>query len=197
MSRRPRAITRADLLPPERYAAERGERKRALVEHKRLRRLAVGPVATVFFESYDTVWMQIHEMLHIERGGEAQIEGELGAYARLVPDGRTLVLTLMIEIDDPERRARILSGLGGIEHCLSLQIDSETIIGIPEPDLARTSAAGKASAVHFLHLPVTPAQARALRSPGTRAVLGIGHANYGHLAVLPEATRAALAEDLD
>ena len=192
-----RTITRADIIAPERYAAERAARKRALVKLKRPRRLAIGPVATACFESYDTVWMQIHEMLHIERGGEAQIEDELRAYAAMVPNGRELVLTLMFEIDDAGRRHAILSGLGGVEHCLSLQFGSETIMAVPEGDIERTTAGGKASAVHFLHLPFTPAQAAAFRTPGTRAILGIVHAHYGHLAVLPEASRAALADDLD
>ena len=192
-----RAIGRDDIIAPERYAAERRERKRALVALKQPRRVAIGPVATAYFESYDTVWMQIHEMLHIERGGEVQIEDELRAYAGMVPNGRELVLTLMFEIDDAERRAAILSGLGGVEHRVALQFDGETIIAAAEDDLERTNADGKTSAVHFLHLPFTPAQAAKFRTPGTRALLGINHPNYGHLAVLPEATRAVLADDLD
>ena len=108
MISRKRTITRADILDPDRYAAERAARKQALVELKRPRRVAIGPVATVLFESYDTVWMQIHEMLHIERGGEAQIEDELRAYATMVPNGRELVLTLLFEIDDAVRRDAVL-----------------------------------------------------------------------------------------
>ena len=197
MASHPRTLGRADILAPERYAAERIERKRALLAHKAPRRLALGPVATVYFESYDTVWMQIHEMLHIERGGEAQIADELRAYAGMVPNGRELVLTLMFEIDDPARRAALLGRLGGVETTLSIQFDNETIIAVPEGDLERSTADGKASAVHFLHLPFTPAQAAKFRTPGTRALIGIGHPNYGHLAVLPEASRAVLADDLD
>ncbi len=197
MISRKRTITRADILDPDRYAAERGERKRALVALKQPRRLAIGPVATAFFESYDTVWMQIHEMLHIERGGETQIADELRAYAAMVPNGRELVLTLMFEIDDPERRHAILSALGGVERSLSLQFDNETIVAVPESDIDRTDAYGKTSSVHFLHLPFTPAQAAKFRHPGTRAILGVGHPKYGHLTVLPGATRAVLADDLD
>ena len=197
MTSRKRTIGRADILPPERYAAERAARKQALIELKRPRRVAIGPVATVLFESYDTVWMQIHEMLHIERGGEPQIEDELGAFAAMVPNGRELVLTLLFEIDDAVRRDAVLSLLGGVEHTISLQFDGETILALPEGDIERTNAEGKTSAVHFLHLPFTPAQAAKFRSPNTRALLGIGHPNYGHLAVLPEATRAVLGDDLD
>ncbi len=197
MTLRQRAITRADILPPERYAAERKERKRALVALKTPRRIALGPVATATFESFDSIWMQIHEMLHIERGGEAQIADELRAYAPLVPNGRELVLTLMFEIDDPERRAALLGRLGGVEETVSLQFEGETILAVPEGDIERTSAEGKTSSVHFLHLPFTPEQVAIFRRPGTRVLLGIGHAEYGHIAVLPEASRAVLADDLD
>ena len=164
---------------------------------KPARRLSVGPVVTVLFESYDTVWMQIHEMLHIERGGEAQIADELAAYGPLVPNGHELVATLMIEIDDPERRAQALALLGGIEACVSIQIGNETIVAKPDGDGGRTDAAGKTSAVHFLHLPFTPDQAAAFRTSGARVLVGIAHPEYGHLAVLPEASRAVLADDLD
>ena len=197
MTLRQRAITRADILPPERYAAERKERKRALVALKAPRRIAIGPLATAYFESFDTIWMQIHEMLHIERGGEAQIADELRAYTPLVPNGRELVLTLMFEIDDPERRAALLGRLGGVEETVSLQFEGEMIKAAPEGDIERTSAGGKTSSVHFLHLPFTPEQAAIFRRPGTRVLLGIGHPGYGHIAVLPEASRAVLADDLD
>ena len=164
---------------------------------KPARRLEVGPVVTLLFESYDTVWMQIHEMLHIERGGEARIMDQLAAYAPLVPNGRELVATLMIEIEESERRARALARLGGIETCLSIEFGTETIKAIPDGDQKRTDAAGKTSAVHFLHLPFTPGQAAAFRTPATRVLVGIAHPEYGHLAVLPEASRAVLADDLD
>jgi hypothetical protein len=192
-----RTIDRNDILPPARYAAERGALRPALLELKRLRRVAVGPAATAHFECFDTVRAQIHEMLRIEGGGEAQLEDELRAYAPLVPNGRELVLTLMFEIDDPARRAALLGRLGGVEHTVSLQFRGETITAVPERDVERTSEGGKASSVHFLHLPFTAGQAALFRTPGLAAVFGIGHPEYGHLAILPEATRQALAEDLD
>ena len=190
-------ITRADILPMERYAAERRERRKALVEVKRHRRLEVGPVCTFYFESYETMWAQIHEMLFIERGGEAQIPDELAAYNPLIPKGRELVATVMFEIDDPVRRKLLLSKLGGIEETAFLKIDGETVTGRPEEDVDRTSAEGKASSVQFIHFPLSAEQAAAFKREGAEVTLGFGHPHYGHMAVLPEATRAALAEDLD
>jgi len=190
-------ISREDLLPLDQYARERRDHGRRIAEMKKHRRVAVGPDATFYFENYDTMWFQIHEMLHIEKGGEAQIEGELEAYNPLVPKGRELVATMMIEIPDPDRRARVLATLGGIEETATLTVDGAVIKGVPEEDADRTNAQGKASSVQFIHFPVTDAQAAAFRRPGADVVLALAHPNYRHMAGLPEDVRAALSADLD
>jgi len=190
-------ITHDDIMPVEDYAKIRRDHRRALGARKRDRRLAIGPDATIYFENYDTMWSQIHEMLYIERGGAAQLEDELRAYNPLVPKGSELVATLMIEIDDPARRDRLLARLGGVERTVAITVDGETIAGLPEDDVARTTDDGRASSVHFLHFPFTRAQIEAFRRPDARITVGIGHPEYGHIAVMPEAVRAALAEDFD
>ena len=190
-----RALTRADILDMAEYGKIRKERRAAMVVEKRRRRVPVGPFATFYFESYDTMWQQVHEMLYIERGGEAQIADELAAYNPLVPNGQELVATLMFEIEDPERRDRELRGLTDVEQAIVLQIGSETVKAVPEGDLERTKADGKTSSVHFLHFPFTAAQIAAFRDPAVPVMLGITHPNYGHMAVLGADTRAALASD--
>src|SRR5690606_12633858 len=96
---------------------------------------------------------QIQEMLYIERGGDAQLTDELAAYNPLIPQGRELVATFMIEIEDEARRRRILAKLGGIEKTITLEIDGAAIQAVPEADQERTTATGKTSSVHFLHFP--------------------------------------------
>ncbi|MDH3918935.1 MAG: DUF3501 family protein [Rhodospirillales bacterium] len=184
-------------MPMERYAGERKERRTKLVEVKKHRRMPVGPDCTFYFENYETMWHQVHEMLFIEKGGEEQIPDELAAYNPLIPKGRELVATVMFEIDDPARRQAVLAKLGGVEETAFLRFGGETITGLPEEDVDRTTAAGKASSVQFIHFPMTAEQAAGFKAPDTEVVLGFGHSNYSHMAVLPEATRAALAEDLD
>lgn len=188
-------ITRADIIPTEQYAKERAARRKAMVEVKRNRRIAVGPYVTFYFENYETMWQQIHEMLYIEKGGEEQIGDELRAYNPLIPKGRELVATVMFEIDDPVRRHTLLSMLGGVEEHMSIQVGGQTIKGRPEGDVERTNDAGKTSSVHFMHFDFTDEQAAAFRQPGAQVIVGISHPHYGHLAVLPEAVRAALAGD--
>jgi hypothetical protein len=188
-------ITRDDIMAMADYEPIRKERRRQITELKRNRRLDVGPFATFYFESYDTMWHQIHEMLFIEKGGEAQIEDELRAYNPLVPKGSELVATVMLQIEDPDRRHRELMKLGGVEDTFYIEVDGDKVEGVSEADVDRTSAAGKASSVQFVHFPFTAAQVEAFRKPGARVIVGIGHENYAHMAVMPEAMRAALAGD--
>ncbi len=190
-------ITRADIMPMEAYATVRRERRRAITELKKNRRMAVGPDATFYFECYDTMWHQVHEMLHIERGGEAQIPDELLAYNPLIPKGDEVVATLMFEIDDPVRRAQVLDRLGGVEETVTLNFEGEAVAGVAEEDVDRTTADGKASAVQFIHFPFTAAQIAIFRSPGTRVRDVITNPRYDHQAGMAKEVRQALAEDFD
>jgi hypothetical protein len=192
-----RSIDRDDITPMEIYGAERPQRRRAVIDLKRHRRLEVGPVAAFYFENYETMLSQVQEMLWIEKGGEAQIADELSAYNPLIPQGSELVATLMFEIADPDRRTRQLARMGGVEHMVRLEIGAEKIQGVAdvEDGIERTRADGKTSSIHFLHFPFTPAQIVAFRQPGARIVAAIDHPEYAHMAVLPEAARQALAGD--
>ncbi len=189
-------ITRQDIMPIEDYIAERRERRARLVDVKRNRRAEVGPVATCYFENYETMWNQVHEMLYIERGGEEQIADELSAYNPLIPQGSELVATIMFEMDDPERRKRLLSKIGGIEEKTFMKINGETVVARPEADVDRTTADGKASSVQFVHFDLSPEQVAAFKTEGAEVVVGFSHPDYHHMTQLSEPVRAALAEDL-
>lgn len=191
----PRLITRDDILPMDRYATVREARRRSMAEMKKNRRVHVGPDVTFYFENFQTMLHQVHEMLAVEKGGEAQIEDELRAYNPLVPNGQELVATMMIEIDDPGRRDRMLSRLGGLEATATLTVAGEMISAVAETDVERTTKDGKTSSVHFLRFPLSDAQIAAFRTPGARVLLSVAHPDYDHMAALPEPVRAALAED--
>lgn len=191
-----REITRADILPLSQYAAERKERRARLVAHKRTRRVEVGPLITFYFESYETMWHQVHEMLFIEKGGEAQIADELAAYNPLIPQGRDLVATMMIEVDDAQRRPAILARLGGIEDHIALEFSGRRVRAEPADDAERTTPDGKTSSVHFLRFVFTDADAAAFKAASGQVVLALSHPAYGHMAVMPQEVRAALAADL-
>ncbi len=191
----PRKIELGAILPSAEYVKVRAERRRLMAELKKNRRLEVGPFATFYFESYDTMLHQVHEMLFIEKGGPAQIPDELDAYNPLIPQGAELVATVMFEIDDPLRRARVLGTLGGVEDHAFLRVGAETIRGVPEGDQERSREDGKASAVQFVRFAFTPSQVATFRSGDGDLVVGFDHPNYGHMAVMPSAVRQALARD--
>ena len=192
----PRRIETSAVLPLADYAKVRAERRKQIAEYKKNRRLEVGPYAMFYFESYETMLHQVHEMLFIEKGGPAQIPDELAAYNPLIPQGSELVATVMFEIDDPVRRARVLAALGGIEHKAFLKVAGETIRSLAEDDQERTREDGKASSVLFMRFPFTSSQVAAFKSGAGEVIVGFDHANYGHMALMPPVVRRALSEDL-
>lgn len=197
MSGRLRKIEASAILPPAEYAKVRAERRRAITDYKKNRRLEVGPHAAFYFESYETMLHQVHEMLFIEKGGPAQVPEELAAYNPLIPQGSELVATVMFEIDDPARRARVLGALGGVEHRAFVRVGGETIRSVAEDDQERTREDGKASSVLFMRFAFSPSQAAAFKSGQGEIVVGFDHANYGHMTIMPPTVRAALAGDFD
>lgn len=188
-------ITRADIMDMSEYAKIRKEKRSELMPIKRNRRLAVGPYATFHFESYETMWMQVHEMLYIEKGGEEQIADELSAYNPLIPKGNELVATVLFEIDDPVRRREVLGQLGGVEDTMTIEFAGHTVTAEAETDVDRTTADGKASSVQFVHFKFTPEQAADFAG-ADRVVIGITHPNYPHMTVMPKSVQDALAADL-
>ena len=197
MPRSQHRIVEADVVASAIYAGERAERRKALIPIKRKRRVEVGPYATFYFENYDTMLAQVQEMLHVEKGGPAQIAGELEAYNPLIPQGSELIATLMIEIDEPNRRTATLMKLAGIEESAYLQIGAEKIEGKPTEYEDRTSEDGKTSSVHWVRFPFTKAQIAAFKSAVGKAILGLSHPQYGHMAVVPNDVREELAKDFD
>jgi hypothetical protein len=197
MPRSAHRIAPSDITAADMYARERAERRRALLPVKRNRRMEVGPYVTLYFENFDTMLAQVQEMLHIEKGGEEQISGELETYNPLVPNGSELIATMMIEIDEPVRRTATLLKLAGIEESVYLAIGAAKIEGTPTEYKDRTSEDGKTSSVHWVRFVFTPALITGFKNPNTTVVLGIGHPNYGHMAVLSAEARAELAKDFD
>jgi hypothetical protein len=186
-------ITESDILSDRDYAARRKELRCEAIALKQHRRIEVGPFATFYFENYQTMWLQVHEMLRIEKGGAEQLTGELEVYNPLIPQGDELIATLMLEIEDANRRNAILLTLGGIEETIFMEIGGRRIAATPTEYDDRTTADGKTSSVHWLRFKLTPELIGRFKSE--RVVIGIGHKNYGHMAVLGDEARTALAKD--
>ena len=195
MSKENKEIEKKDLIPSDVYASTRKQIRKELVEFKKNRRIALGPYATFYFESFETMLAQVQEMLYIEKGGDEQLKDELIAYNPLVPNGKELTATLMFEIDNPISRAVFLGKVGGIEDKVFMEINNEIIKAMPEKDVDRTSSEGKASSVQFIHFKFSNDQIAKFKSESASIHLGINHKEYGHSTKLTGDNIKSLSAD--
>ena len=197
MSKDKREIQKEDIMTLDVYIKNRKEIRKKIVEFKKDRRIALGPYATFYFESFETMLAQVQEMLYIEKGGDEQLKDELIAYNPLVPNGKELTATLMFEIDNPVSRATFLGKVGGIEEKVFMKIDGELIKAVPEEDVDRTSSEGKASSVQFIHFKFNDQQIEKFKSNSSLIELGIDHNEYSHTAKLNDDTIKSLSSDFN
>ena len=197
MPRERREIQKEDIMSLDVYTKNRKELRKNIVNFKKDRRIALGPYATFYFESYETMLAQVQEMLYIEKGGDEQLKDELIAYNPLIPNGKELTATLMFEIDNPVLRAAFLGKVGGIEEKVFIKIDGEIIKAIPEEDVDRTSSEGKASSVQFIHFKFTDEQIQKFKSNSSEVEIGIDHNEYTHTTKLSSATLNSLSADFN
>ena len=195
MPREKREIQKQDIMPLDVYIKNRRELRKSIVDFKKNRRIALGPYATFYFESYETMLAQVQEMLYIEKGGDEQLKDELLAYNPLIPNGKELTATLMFEIDNPISRAAFLGKVGGIEEKVFMKINGEKIKAIPEEDVDRTSTEGKASSVQFIHFNFTEEQIQKFKSNNAEIEIGIEHEEYSHATKLSKECISSLSAD--
>lgn len=191
-------ITRDSLMSLEAYAKARPAFRAKVLEHKKNRKVALGDHMTLLFEDETTVRYQVQEMLRIERIFEEEpIAHELDAYNPLVPDGRNLKATMLIEYEDADVRRRELARLIGIEDRTWICVAGhEKVYAIADEDLDRENEE-KTSAVHFLRFELDEGMAQALKG-GAVLAMGVDHENYRERTdPVPQAVRDSLAADLE
>tara|TARA_Y100000389_G_scaffold159894_1_gene161842 strand:+ start:52 stop:642 length:591 start_codon:yes stop_codon:yes gene_type:complete len=194
MPREKRQIVKDDIMQLDTYIKSRKELRKNIVEFKKNRRIALGPYATFYFESYETMLAQVQEMLYIEKGGDEQLKDELEAYNPLIPNGKELTATLMFEIDNPILRAAFLEKVGGIEDKVFMKVDGEEIKALPEDDVDRTSPEGKASSVQFIHFKFNDEQISKFKNL-SNVEIGINHKEYSHTTKLNDSVVKSLSAD--
>ena len=197
MPKEKREIQKNDIMPLDIYTKQRKELRKNIVEFKKNRRVSLGPYATFYFESYETMLAQVQEMLYIEKGGDEQLRDELLAYNPLIPNGKELIATLMFEIDNPISRAAFLSKVGGVEDKVFMKLDGDIIKAVPEVDVDRTSAEGKASSVQFIHFNLSDDQINKFKSCQQDVEIGIDHKEYSHITKLTNLTMKSLSADFN
>ncbi len=190
-------IARESLLGLEAYARERKAYRAKVMEHKKVRKVHIGPNVTLQFEDELTIRYQVQEMLRIEKIFEEEgILGEIEAYGPLVPDGTNWKATMLIEYPDVAERQRMLAKLKGVEDRVWVRVEGcERVFAIADEDLDRENDE-KTSAVHFVRFELTDEMRRALKY-GVGLAMGIDHDAYREeIAEVGPATRASLAGDL-
>ena len=191
-------LTRSDLWSLEEYASRRQTFRAEVIAHKKLRNIALGPHATLYFEDRLTMRYQIQEMLRVERIFEAaEIEEELESYNPLIPDGSNWKATFMIEYGDVEERKVALATMGGIEQTVWVRVgeSGEKIFAITNEDMERTRDE-KAAAVHFMRFELGADEVAALKS-GESLFMGIDHASLPGTYEVAAHQRTALIADLN
>ncbi len=197
MPKNKKVIEKEDIMPLDIYTSQRKQLRKKIVDFKKDRRIPLGPYATFYFESFETMLAQVQEMLYIEKGGDEQLKDELTAYNPLVPNGKELTATLMFEIDNPVSRATFLGKVGGIEEKVFMKIDGDLIKAVPEEDVDRTSAEGKASSVQFIHFKFSDEQIKNFKSNMSKVEIGIDHKDYSHSTRLNDSTKKSLSADFN
>ena len=189
-------LTRNDLWSLEEYAGRREEFRKQVLAHKKLRQVALGPHATLYFEDQLTMQYQIQEMLRVERIFEAaEIEEELSAYNPLIPDGSNWKATFMIEYGDIEERKQALATMGGIEETVWVQVGNGTkAYAIANEDMERTRDS-KAAAVHFMRFELLAEDLQSVRD-GADVHMGLDHPSIANNVTLSTEARQALCADL-
>ena len=186
-------IQRSEILPLAEYEQVREHFRRRVIELKKPRRVALGDEMSIVFENYDTMLMQVQEMLRTERiTNEKGIAHELDTYNELVPADGALSATLFIEIPDARRREEMLTRLCAIEEHVVLEVGAARARATFEEGRRDK---GRAAAVQYLQFPLPPDALAALRAKQPAALVFDHPALQARFELSP-GTVASLADDV-
>jgi hypothetical protein len=190
-----RHLTVDDLeLDPEAYGARRDASRAATITLKKIRRVALGDVVTVLFESHDTLRHQVQEMLFVEQITDAEaIAEELATYAPLLPTDHELSATVFLEMPDMATLKAELPRLVGIEDAFSLDVGGRTVRGRGEGGRSRDDYT---STVHYVRFFFDGESRAALLDESVPVALVVEHAAYTDSATLSPELRRSLIADL-
>jgi hypothetical protein len=168
------------------YTAIREEFRRSVMAQKERRRIHVGPYLTFLFENHDTVLYQIQEMMRAEGiDGEEAIHHEIATYNELLGDRGELGCTLLVEIEDKEKRPELLARWRGLPDSIYLKTRSgQTIQAKVDPNQV---GAQRISSVQYLKFTL---------GDQVPERLGCSHPDINSEVTLTPDEAAALCEDL-
>jgi len=190
-------LTLADVLDLRAYERVREDYRARIIALKRERRVALGPVMTLVFESVDTVRFQVQEMARAERIiSDEAMQVELDIYNRLLPVPGELSATVFIELTSEEALRDWLPRLVGIERRLGLSIGGEVVPSVPEAaHAAALTRETVTPAVHYVRFSFTESQVAAFGAAAAVALVAT-HPAYEASTELPAGVRRELLGDL-
>jgi len=192
-----RKLTVDDIVDMRAYERERDELRRTIIDLKRVRRIALGPIMTMVFENTVTMRWQVQEMARAERMlRDEQIAHEVETYNQLIPDENELSATLMIELTSEVALREWLPRLIGIEQHIAIVLpDGRRVVGVvSDEDESRLTRDDITAAVHFLKFRFTDADAEMFASGPVHIV--VDHPEYDQDVVLTPEQHEQLLSDL-
>lgn len=184
-----RPVERSELVDYQTYEELRPAIRQAVMKVKEPRRIHLGPHLTFLFENHATMRYQIQEMMRTEQiVREAAILHEIETYNEILGGAGELGCTLLVELDDPDERARKLTGWLELPKHLYAKLEDGTQVR-PTYD-ERQVGEERVSSVQYLKFAV-----------GERAPVALGcdhpDPDLNNAAELSDAQRAALQKDLE
>lgn len=191
-----------DILDLRAYERVRDQYRRRVMERKRRRRVALGPIATLVFECADTVRFQVQEMARAERiGTDEGIQHELDVYNKLLPAPGDLSATLFLELTSEADLRHWLPLLVGIEGAVAFEVGDPAggplAVVRSEPEATHAESLTRESvtpAVHYLRFPFDDGDRS--RFAAEPVALVAHHPEYEARTVLDETVVAELLGDL-
>lgn len=179
-------VERREILDYVTYEEQRAAQRARMMEIKRVRRVHVAGVLTFLFENRDTIRYQVQEMVRAERMvKEADIQHEIATYNELLGGTGQLGCSLLIEIDDPARRAAKLAAWTALPQHIYVRLDDGTRIRPTFDD--RQLGDARLSSVQYLKFDTSG------RVP---EAVGVDHPDLTGETLLTAEQRAALRDDL-
>jgi hypothetical protein len=188
----------SDVKNLQEYELIRDDWRKNVIAAKAKRRVLLGDMMSLLFESRLTVLNQVQEMCRVERLAKPEaVQREIDVYNELLPDAGELSATLLVEITEEARVQADLDRLIGLSsgRHLWLELNGRKVFA---RFLVGQGREDRIAAVQYLRFPIgtDPRDRDALSAGPAPVVLHVDHPGYRASCALSRETRDEIARDL-